>query len=783
MELSPRDKDAFKVLSDSGFDQECIAYLKDLATAIYDNQDGNPTIEYSERRDQKTWKRTLFNNHDGKNLLREATPLIRNNDQYRFMHKSVLEYALTLAVFDPNVQNESNRTTSGSFRRGSTSSALSFEESTFIEKPAAAIEQPLLDSPLGRKSFVDELSISQFLVERAQQEPIFKEQLHAVIERSKTDKTARVAAANAITVLVRAGVQFVGSDLRDIKVPGSDLSYGMFDMAQLDGADLRKSNLYNIWLRKASLCGAQMTGVKFGELPLIQESAWAYCCAYSGDGQMLAVGLESGDIHLYDTSSRKRIRTLEGHTRGTRCLLFSEAGDLLASGGEDGQFRLWRLETGKCVYTFDCPTIVFAIFEYGPLGYEVACEDPYNAVEIWNVATGNCLHSFDDHRGAVRGVVFSPKGDRIASEGDDGKLRVWDTDTGDSVHILEGHEDVIFSIAFSPDGGQIASGSTDKTIRLWSAETGDCIHVLYGHDFQIFSLMYSPSGDQTASGSWDQTEIRLHQEARMKQHDFGMLKPGHDDEIIDIAYSPNGGQVASASLDNTVRLWDVETGKCVHTLQGHDNVLYSIMYSPNGDQIASGSGDNTVRLWDVESGNCVYTLMGHGKSVSKVAYSPKGHQIASGSSDTTLRLWIVETGSCVHVLRGHSSTVLVVTYLPSEAKIASGGRDNSVRLWDVETGESLVTITGFSGPVRSIVWQDTSDGRFLVTGSDDKSVRRWKIIQERDEYQVHLCWSSSNDGLVVADATFKDVEGLSQLNWVLLEQRGASLTSSSETLQ
>ncbi|KAF9170929.1 hypothetical protein BGX21_008172 [Mortierella sp. AD011] len=54
MELNPRDKKAFKMLSDSGFNQECIAYIKELAAAIYDNQGGDPVVEYSERRDQKT---------------------------------------------------------------------------------------------------------------------------------------------------------------------------------------------------------------------------------------------------------------------------------------------------------------------------------------------------------------------------------------------------------------------------------------------------------------------------------------------------------------------------------------------------------------------------------------------------------------------------------------------------------------------------------------------------------------------------------------------------------
>ena len=58
-------------------------------------------------------------------------------------------------------------------------------------------------------------------------------------------------------------------------------------------------------------------------------------------------------------------------------------------------------------------------------------------------------------------------------------------------------------------------------------------------------------------------------------------------------------------------------------------------------QLATGSADRTVRLWDVETGACVKTLEGHGDGVLSVCFSPKGRMVASGSSDRTVRLWLV----------------------------------------------------------------------------------------------------------------------------------------------
>lgn len=44
---------------------------------------------------------------------------------------------------------------------------------------------------------------------------------------------------------------------------------------------------------------------------------------------------------------------------------------------------------------------------------------------------------------------------------------------------------------------------------------------------------------------------------------------GHSTEIVCLSFNPQGTVVATGSMDNTARLWDVETGECLHTLLGH----------------------------------------------------------------------------------------------------------------------------------------------------------------------------------------------------------------------
>jgi WD domain, G-beta repeat len=68
-----------------------------------------------------------------------------------------------------------------------------------------------------------------------------------------------------------------------------------------------------------------------------------------------------------------------------------------------------------------------------------------------------------------------------------------------------------------------------------------------------------------------------------------------------VVFSPDGSRVASGSYDNTVRVWDVQTGQCQHTLEGHSHGVRSVVFSPDGSRVASSSDDKTVRVWDVVS--------------------------------------------------------------------------------------------------------------------------------------------------------------------------------------
>ncbi|KAG0208824.1 hypothetical protein BGX33_006021, partial [Mortierella sp. NVP41] len=193
-DLTSEERSAYDLLVEDDFIMSGIDYLKKLASSIFLQQDGNPVVQYSHRRDQGTWKAEFFGPKADIKLLRVSSPLTRTGKLYRFVHRSVLEYFYSRFVFEPEPA-----------------------EDEFDPHAVIGSTDPLssaADLPLSKMNLVVEPSIVQFLAERVHQFPAFKDQLLAVIELSKVDPAASQAASNAITILIQAGVQFNGCDLR-----------------------------------------------------------------------------------------------------------------------------------------------------------------------------------------------------------------------------------------------------------------------------------------------------------------------------------------------------------------------------------------------------------------------------------------------------------------------------------------------------------------------------------------------------------------------------------------
>ena len=64
---------------------------------------------------------------------------------------------------------------------------------------------------------------------------------------------------------------------------------------------------------------------------------------------------------------------------------------------------------------------------------------------------------------------------------------------------------------------------------------------------------------------------------------------------------PDGKRALSASGDKTLKMWDLQTGEALRTLEGHSGSVYAVAVTPDGKRAISASDDKTLKVWDLET--------------------------------------------------------------------------------------------------------------------------------------------------------------------------------------
>jgi WD40 repeat protein len=207
--------------------------------------------------------------------------------------------------------------------------------------------------------------------------------------------------------------------------------------------------------------------------------------------------------------------------------------------------------------------------------------------------------------------------------------------------------------------------------------------------------------------------------------------------IRSIQVDEPSNKMISASEDKSIKIWDLESGKCLKTLTDHNHWVTCILIIP-GNKFISGSADKTIKMWDMSSYECLNTFNNESYFYSlclipnnKIAVgfndgsidilnlanfskeqSFKAHdkwipyllfnnsQLISCSKDKRIKIWNCETFDCIKVLEGHLGPVRYLE-LTSKSNLLSCSGDNTVKLWQLETGQILKSIK-FNNPVYCV---------------------------------------------------------------------------------
>ena len=234
---------------------------------------------------------------------------------------------------------------------------------------------------------------------------------------------------------------------------------------------------------------------------------------FAQEGNTLAIGSNSADIDLWDTTTGEKTKGLKGHFARVGSLAWN--GKLLASGSRSNLILLHDTRVGS-----------------------------------------QPIDTLSAHQQEVCGLQWSPDGSQLASGGNDNMLHVWDNRNRTNPRLrLSSHRAAVKALGWSPhQSGLLASGggTADRSIRFWNTLTGECINTIDTKS-QVCSMLWSKNRNELlTSHGYSENQLSLWKYPSMKR--IANLS-GHSSRVLHLALSPDAQTVVSAAGDETIRFW------------------------------------------------------------------------------------------------------------------------------------------------------------------------------------------------------------------------------------
>lgn len=444
---------------------------------------------------------------------------------------------------------------------------------------------------------------------------------------------------------------------------------------------------------------------------------------------------DDGSIRLWDARTGTVIINFNGHKSAVTCLSFDKSGVRLASGSRDTDVIVWDLvaEVGLFKLRGHKDQIIAAHFlevsssksTGNDLDGETRQEDQTSdflisaskdaLIKVWDVSSQHCLETHvAQSNGECSAFTISPDGSGCISAGTDGEMKVWAFDdaalsSGNSLGrcladrgiLRRTTQDRTTGITFHPRGGYFALHGPEKLVEIWRIRSVSEIQRSLARKARRRreKAAIQADGDVATTEDVEQTtDISSADVSEVFVHHTNIRTTG---KVRSIDW-------ASSTSSKSLQLLVAMTNNLIET--------YKIPTRQKGESEPLES----TRLQALE-------LPGHRADVRALALSSDDRMLASASSGA-LKIWNVRTETCLRTLE--CGYALCCAFLPGDKIVIVGTKSGELELFDIASSTMIESVQAHEGSVWTL--QVHPDGRSVVTGSADKSVKFWNfdIVQE-----------------------------------------------------
>ena len=168
------------------------------------------------------------------------------------------------------------------------------------------------------------------------------------------------------------------------------------------------------------------------------------------------------------------------------------------------------------------------------------------------------------HKAAPTHVEFSPQAPHDFAVASSLQVDIFSTRTTAIYRSLTRFKDVVHCCSYRGDGKMLAAGDDAGTVQIFDLGSRAVMRTFRGHQRAVHVARFAPDGANVFTASDDQRAICWDVAAESQVRRFD----GHTDFVRCGALNPNSPKMlVTGSYDHTVRLWDVNSPKCVMELQ------------------------------------------------------------------------------------------------------------------------------------------------------------------------------------------------------------------------
>ena len=221
---------------------------------------------------------------------------------------------------------------------------------------------------------------------------------------------------------------------------------------------------------------------------------------------------------------------------------------------------------------------------------------------------------------------------------------------------------------------------------------------------------------------------------------------GHTDGITCIVITGDDRHIISGSRDKTVRVWNFQSKSLESIIQGHRASANSISLTSDNKYIFFCSCEKpqsilfnfygrtkyVFHVWNLQKKKKESSI--EGKSfVSCLVITNDNHYIVTGSGqsdilDFSIKIWVIKKKKCESILYGHSDSIQAIAITRDDKYIISGSNDYTVRIWNFRDKRQEGVLEA-DASVYSI--SVTVDSKLFISGCSDGTVKVWNLETKR----------------------------------------------------